>query len=132
VKTCSRHSKMVRLRIALADQSALHGSTHLSALLSLLYVPGVSKYPAMEGRFPCVDGVRFSFDPNKPEGARVVEGSVTVAEKDSNELQPLDLSKKYTVASKTYLLNGKDGYESFAGAPIVLDDESCTSKKCAC
>jgi len=39
---------------------------------------GVSQYPAMEGRFPCVDGVRFAFDPSKPAGSRVVPGSVYV------------------------------------------------------
>ncbi|KAL3785491.1 hypothetical protein ACHAWO_013431 [Cyclotella atomus] len=42
---------------------------------------GVSKYPAKEGRFPCVDGVRFTFDPTKPPGNRVVLGSVVVREK---------------------------------------------------
>ena len=29
---------------------------------------GVSQYPKLEGRFPCVSGVRFSFDPSKPGG----------------------------------------------------------------
>eukprot|EP00581_Thalassiosira_minuscula_P015309 CAMPEP_0183720282 /NCGR_PEP_ID=MMETSP0737-20130205/12943_1 /TAXON_ID=385413 /ORGANISM="Thalassiosira miniscula, Strain CCMP1093" /LENGTH=564 /DNA_ID=CAMNT_0025950127 /DNA_START=41 /DNA_END=1735 /DNA_ORIENTATION=- len=42
---------------------------------------GVSKYPAMEGRFPCVDGVRFAFDPTKPAGSRVVPGSVYMRDK---------------------------------------------------
>lgn len=32
-------------------------------------------------RFPCVDGVRFTFDPTKPPGNRVVLGSVVVREK---------------------------------------------------
>ncbi|KAL7528934.1 hypothetical protein ACHAWF_002771 [Thalassiosira exigua] len=42
---------------------------------------GVSQYPAMEGRFPCVDGVRFSFDPSKPAGSRVVPESVYVRDR---------------------------------------------------
>ena len=29
---------------------------------------GVSQYPKLEGRFPCVSGVRFAFDPAKPGG----------------------------------------------------------------
>eukprot|EP01047_Picozoa_sp_COSAG01_P099208 COSAG01_NODE_29267_length_641_cov_1.376384_1_plen_94_part_10 len=32
---------------------------------------GVSQYPKLEGRFPCVSGVRFSFDPALPPNARV-------------------------------------------------------------
>jgi hypothetical protein len=32
--------------------------------------------PAMEGRFPCVDGVKFAFGPSKPSGSRIVDGSV--------------------------------------------------------
>ena len=73
-----------------------------------------------------MDGVRLSFDPSKPAGARIVEGSVTVAEKDSKDtMLPLDLNKKYTVVSKAYLLKGKDGYESFANAPVILDEEMC-------
>ena len=32
---------------------------------------GVSQYPKLEGRFPCVSGVRFSFDPSKPGGLKL-------------------------------------------------------------
>ena len=89
---------------------------------------GVSKYPAMEGRFPCVDGVRFSFDPKKSPGERIVEGSVSIFDKESQEYKPIDMNRKYTVCSKAYLLKGKDGYESFVDAPVVIDDEMCASK----
>lgn len=88
----------------------------------------MSKYPAMEGRFPCVDGVRFSFDPSKTDGERIVEESVLVKDKVSREFLPLRLDKKYTVVSKAYLLKGKDGYDSFVDAPVVLDDERCPGK----
>lgn len=89
---------------------------------------GVSKYPAMEGRFPCVDGVRFSFDPKKTSGERIVEGSVTIRDKESQEFKPLDMNRTYTVCSKAYLLKGKDGYDSFVDAPVLIDDEMCPSK----
>lgn len=89
---------------------------------------GVSKYPAMEGRFPCVDGVRFSFDPKKSPGERIVEGSVSIFDKKSEEYKPLDMNRKYKVCSKAYLIKGKDGYESFVDAPVVMDDEMCPSK----
>lgn len=39
---------------------------------------GVSAFPNMEGRFPCLHGVRFEFDPLEPAGSRVVPGSVHV------------------------------------------------------
>jgi 5'-nucleotidase len=112
---------------------------------------GVSQYPAMEGRFPCVDGVRFAFDPSKPSGSRIVDGSVYARSSSSRdpslilhrrgetveqdfkheekvvtpEFAPLDLYKSYTVCSKTYLLAGKDGYDAFVGAPVVREDEDC-------
>jgi 5'-nucleotidase len=37
---------------------------------------GVSKVPALEGRFPCVSGLRFKFDPSKPAGHRIDPESV--------------------------------------------------------
>ncbi len=37
---------------------------------------GVSQWPKLEGRFPQVSGLKFSFDPSKPPGSRVVPGSV--------------------------------------------------------
>lgn len=79
----------------------------------------------MEGRFPCVDGVRFQFAPSRPAGSRVVEGSVTVFDKKAQQFELLDPNKKYTVVSKSYLTKGKDGYDSFVGARVVLDDEEC-------
>jgi len=42
----------------------LTGAELLSALEN-----GVSQYPKLEGRFPCVSGVRFAFDPSKDPGA---------------------------------------------------------------
>lgn len=32
----------------------------------------------LKSRFPCLDGVRFTFDPNQPPGNRVVPGSVYI------------------------------------------------------
>ena len=80
----------------------------------------------MEGRFPCVDGIRFSFAPSRPPGSRIVEGSVSIKDKDTQQFKPLDLKKKYTVVSKSYLTSkGKDGYDAFLGTRVVLDDELC-------
>jgi 5'-nucleotidase len=123
---------------------AVSGEKLLAALEN-----GVSQYPAMEGRFPCVDGVRFAFDPSQPPGSRVVQGSVYVRDRGSHinhskligrrgqpqqpdvdceldpHFSPLDRHKIYHVCSKTYLLSGKDGYDAFKGAKVVRDEELC-------
>jgi 5'-nucleotidase len=64
---------------------------------------GVSQYPKLEGRFPCVSGVSFEFVPNQPPGARVVASSVMVDGK------PIVADRLYRVATKEYLAMGKDG-----------------------
>lgn len=85
----------------------------------------VSMYPAREGRFLQVSGVRFSFDPEKPGGSRVVDGSVMVKRHSATAFEPLHLDSKYRVATKEYLSNGKDGFECFLGAKVLLDAETC-------
>jgi hypothetical protein len=51
-----------------------------------------------------------------------------VKDKASGEFKPLVLDQNYTVVSKSYLLKGKDGYESFAGQNEVVDEENCPGK----
>ena len=112
---------------------------------------GVSKYPATEGRFPCVDGVRFTFDPKQLPGNRVVPGSVyvrgcsiaprrqtgckwnnTLVPDDSKaktngtnetnlDFRPLDLKAKYSVASTKYLAKGKVSKVSLRGLLCVIN-----------
>lgn len=108
---------------------------------------GVSQYPAMEGRFPCVDGVRFTFDPSQAAGSRIVDGSVTVRSRQCfsclhkkgetpatpllsstnspTPFCPLELQRTYTLCTKTYLLNGKDGYDVLSELKVVRDEEYC-------
>jgi len=80
---------------------------------------GVSKVPALEGRFPCVSGVRFSFDATRPPMRRIENDTVVVNGKK------LDLDKKYTVVTKEYLSLGKDGFEVFERGTLVKDEELC-------
>ena len=42
---------------------------------------GVSRYPSADGRFPCIDGLRFAFDPLKPAGSRVDVSSVYIRDR---------------------------------------------------
>ncbi|KAJ2162986.1 hypothetical protein GGF46_000172 [Coemansia sp. RSA 552] len=44
---------------------------------------GVSKWPAQEGRFPQVSGIRFEFDPRRAPGDRITSITITAAAKSA-------------------------------------------------
>jgi 5'-nucleotidase len=79
---------------------------------------GVSKYPALEGRYPQVSGITFEFNPLRPQLERINPQTITVAGK------PIDMQKTYRLAVTDYLANGKDGYETFAGKKHFIESES--------
>jgi 5'-nucleotidase len=70
---------------------------------------GLSQIEEGKGRFPQVAGMKYSFDPSKPPGARVV--SVEVAE--GTGFVPLDKAKTYGVVANNYTRAGGDGYDVF-------------------
>ena len=78
---------------------------------------GVSKYPQLEGRFPQVSGMSFTFDPSKPSGSRVSASLVQVGE------ERLQKNKTYTLCTKLYIAHGKDGYSVFKKARILISFE---------
>lgn len=96
--------------VPMADQSVLLECTGAALLAAL--ENGVSQYPRLEGRFPQVSGVKFEFDPARPAGSRVIEGSVFVGGK------PLDPEATLKVGCKHYMALGKDGYTSFKGCKV--------------
>ena len=75
----------------------------------------VSKYPAFEGRFMMVSGVRFIFDALLPAYARVIKDSVTVGS------LPLDYDKVYKVAVMGYVGKGGDGFTFVADCVDLID-----------
>ena len=77
---------------------------------------GLSKVPALEGRFPAVSGVRLQWDPEAPPMHRIVDGSVIVGD------TALDLDRTYTCATKAYLADGRDGYDVFAELEVLVDE----------
>ena len=79
---------------------------------------GVSKYPALEGRFPHVSNITFEFDPQLPAGSRVNPHTVTVAG------VPLEREKLYKVAMTNYIADGKDGYDPFKQGHHLIDSGS--------
>jgi len=83
---------------------------------------GVSQWKDGAGRFPQVSGVRFTWSPARPVGARVLSVQV--------DGRPLAPTRLYTLATNDYLLGGGDGYMSLTsgttligltGAPLVAD-----------
>ncbi|KAI0521949.1 Metallo-dependent phosphatase-like protein [Xylaria bambusicola] len=70
---------------------------------------GVSQYPALEGRFPQVSNIKFSFDATKPSGSRIVSASIGG--------EPIDMGKKYVLVTRGYMARGKDGYDSLLVEP---------------
>ena len=88
------------------------------ATLKAALEQGVSRTgPGSEpGGFPQVSGIQFSFDASKPAGSRVVEVKVNG--------QPLNETKKYSLATSTFLaLDGGDGYTMFKGSPVLLSPD---------
>eukprot|EP01135_Chromosphaera_perkinsii_P006758 Nk52_evm6s578 gene=Nk52_evmTU6s578 len=79
---------------------------------------GVSTYPAQEGRFPHVSGVKFSFDPKRPPMQRVVD----LYSVDSGK--PIEDDKVYQVATRLFMAEGKDGYSSLENGKFLVDEEN--------
>ena len=71
---------------------------------------GLSQLEEGAGRFAQVAGMKYSFDPNKPAGSRVI--SVEVME--DGKMVALDPAKTYNVVTNNYVRSGGDGYKVFA------------------
>jgi 3',5'-cyclic AMP phosphodiesterase CpdA len=78
---------------------------------------GVSKVENVDGRFPQVSGLRFSYDPGKVAGSRIIK--VEVKEGDGYRL--IDPQAKYLVATNSFMANGGDFYTSFTQAGKVYE-----------
>lgn len=74
---------------------------------------GVSEYPAAEGLFPQVSGIKFTFNGEAEVGNRV--------EKVWINGEKLDPKKMYTVATNDFMKAGGDGYSMFTDAPIISE-----------
>lgn len=64
---------------------------------------GVAAYPELNGKFPQVSGIQYTFDAAQPAGERIV--SVTL-----EDGTPLDLDAWYTLACNDFMCGGGDGY----------------------
>jgi len=67
---------------------------------------GVSKYPNYDGRWPIVSGIRFTFDPSREPGDRILRDSLKMLSGEN-----LDMDKSYVLSCTYYMAVGKDGYD---------------------
>ncbi len=76
---------------------------------------GVKPYPSAAGQFLQVSGLRYTFDPAKPAGSRIVD--VTM-----DNGSPLDPAKKYTVVINDFMAGGGDGYSMLKCTGVGAND----------
>ncbi|MCO6414579.1 bifunctional metallophosphatase/5'-nucleotidase [Siccirubricoccus sp. KC 17139] len=81
--------------------------------LKRLLENGVSEVENVDGRFPQISGMAFTYDPRAPRGSRVQ--AVTVGGR------PLEPDRTYRLATTDYLQSGKDGYDLMAQLPVLVD-----------
>jgi 5'-nucleotidase len=79
---------------------------------------GVSQVEDGAGRFPQVAGLKFTFDPAQPPGARVSEVMTLVG---GDAWAPIDPATVYKVVSNNYVRGGGDGYRMFVDAANAYD-----------
>jgi 5'-nucleotidase / UDP-sugar diphosphatase len=70
------------------------------------------------GRFPQVAGLRYVFDPAKPEGARISSVEVRDA---GGVFRPVNPSATYKAVTNNFVRTGGDGYSLFAKAKNAYD-----------
>lgn len=73
---------------------------------------GVSMYPALEGRFPQVSGIKFKFDASRPKYQRVIQESIEILGKK------FSLDQEYAIATTNYLSGEKMATKVFLSASI--------------
>lgn len=71
---------------------------------------GVSRWENTDGRFPQVGGMRYSFDPQRPAGSRILSAEIMGADES---FSPIDPAAVYTVVTNDFMRRGGDGYTVF-------------------
>jgi 2',3'-cyclic-nucleotide 2'-phosphodiesterase (5'-nucleotidase family) len=92
------------------------------AELKTMLENGVGPMPAVQGRFPQVSGLCFTYDIAKPAGSRVT--SAVVADAGGNCTGPavdLTAGSSYKIAENDFMATGGDGYPNFSGRYTTQD-----------
>ena len=82
---------------------------------------GVSQWPKLDGRFPQVGGITFSFDPTKEPGSRIDPAYIKIG------TEYMDSQQHYKLATKAYLASGEEGYTALSQGTILGDDQCAPS-----
>jgi 2',3'-cyclic-nucleotide 2'-phosphodiesterase (5'-nucleotidase family)/predicted AlkP superfamily phosphohydrolase/phosphomutase len=84
------------------------------AELKAMLENGVSRMPAVDGRFPQVSGLCFTYDIAAPAGSRVTS-AVTTDASGNCTATPVSLTaaSTYEIAENDFMANGGDGYPVF-------------------
>ncbi|HEX5467830.1 MAG TPA: 5'-nucleotidase C-terminal domain-containing protein [Gaiellaceae bacterium] len=92
------------------------------AELKAMLENGVSTMPEVNGRFPQVSGLCFTYDITKAPGSRVT-GAVRQAEDGSCTGDAVDLTagSTYHILENDFMANGGDGYPVFSDRMATLD-----------
>ncbi len=93
------------------------------AELKTMLENGVSRMPAIDGRFPQVSGLCFTYDIAAAAGSRVTSAVFTDAVGNCTTT-PVDLtaSTTYKIAENDFMASGGDGYPAFGTARITTQD----------
>jgi len=92
------------------------------AELKTMLENGVSRMPAVDGRFPQVSGLCFTYDIAASPGSRVT--SAVMADARGNcTATPLGLTaaSSYKIAENDFMMNGGDGYPVFSSRATTQD-----------
>jgi len=92
------------------------------AELKTMLENGISKMPAVDGRFPQVSGICFTYNIESPAGNRVT-GAVRQASDGSCTGAAVDLTSasSYTLAENDFMANGGDGYLNLASRMVTRE-----------
>jgi 2',3'-cyclic-nucleotide 2'-phosphodiesterase (5'-nucleotidase family) len=92
------------------------------AELKTMLENGVSRMPAVDGRFPQVSGLCFTYDIAQPAGSRVT-GAVFADASGNCTANPVDLTAgtTYEIAENDFMANGGDGYPVFTPRMTTQD-----------
>jgi len=84
------------------------------AELKTMLENGISRMPAIDGRFPQVSGLCFTYDIALPPGSRVTSASLADASGNCTAT-PVNLTaaSTYKIAENDFMANGGDGYPNF-------------------
>jgi 2',3'-cyclic-nucleotide 2'-phosphodiesterase (5'-nucleotidase family) len=92
------------------------------AELKTMLENGVSRMPAVDGRFPQVAGLCFTYDIAAPAGGRVTSAvTADSAGSCTSTLVDLTSASSYKIAENDFMGSGGDGYPVFSSRVTTQD-----------